>query len=140
MPTKTMRTTLAIGALLLFGHAAFAVQIPTKFIQDSAVTAGKLSCGAAANTYVATCNGSGGVSYAAPAAGGTHIQEVPSGTINGSNTAFTLSQTPTANAVVLLFLDGLFWIQTVDYTISGTSVTATTAPATGQKLRAKYIY
>lgn len=73
-------------------------------------------------------------------AGGTDIQEVPTGTIDGSNTAFTLSQTPISNASVKIYLDGVFQRQGTHYTITGTAITFTTAPATGQELDAVYEY
>lgn len=67
------------------------------------------------------------------------VQETPSGTINGSNTAFTLSQTPFENETIMLFLDGLLLKQGTDYTVSGTSITMTTAPALAQEMRVQYI-
>lgn len=65
--------------------------------------------------------------------------ETPSGTINGSNVTFTLAQTPHENAVVRLYQDGLFLKQGTDYTLSGATITMTTAPAVGQSLRANYV-
>ena len=67
------------------------------------------------------------------------VKETPSGTINGSNAAFTLAQTPNENEAVQLFLDGLYLTEGTDYTLSGTSITMTTAPATAQILKAQYI-
>jgi hypothetical protein len=67
------------------------------------------------------------------------VDETPSGTINGSNTAFTLAQTPLENDSVELYQDGLKLTYTTDYTISGTSITMVTAPVVGQILRANYI-
>lgn len=67
------------------------------------------------------------------------VDETPSGTINGSNTAFTLSQTPNENESVNLYLDGLKLTQGDDYTLSGVNITMTTAPAIAQSLRANYI-
>lgn len=67
------------------------------------------------------------------------VDETPSGTINGSNTAFTLAQTPLENDSVELYQDGLKLTYTTDYTISGTSITMVTAPVVGQSLRANYI-
>lgn len=66
-------------------------------------------------------------------------QEAPSGTVNGSNTAFTLSTTPINNASVQLYLDGMILVQGTDYTISGASITMTTAPETSQTLYAVYV-
>lgn len=64
--------------------------------------------------------------------------EVPSGTVNGSNTAFTLSGTPVANASVIMVLDGVTQTNGTDYTVSGTTVTFTTAPASGTEIVAIY--
>lgn len=66
-------------------------------------------------------------------------QETPTGLINGSNTAFTLSSTPQFNKSLMVFLDGLFQLQGVHYTISGTTITMTFAPATNQDLSVFYI-
>lgn len=66
-------------------------------------------------------------------------KETPSGTINGSNTAFTLAQTPLENEAVELYLNGLRLTEGVDYTLSGTAITMIPAPALGQDLRAGYI-
>lgn len=67
------------------------------------------------------------------------MQEAPSGAINGSNTAFTLSQTPASNASVDLSLDGIVLTPITHYTLSGVNITMVDAPATGQKLQAQYI-
>jgi len=72
---------------------------------------------------------------------GTPVQQIPSGSINGSNTSFSLSNTPTATDSVKLFLDGGFLYQgsIYDYTISGTTINMNTAPALGQTLYATYL-
>lgn len=66
-------------------------------------------------------------------------RETPSGSVNGSNTAFTLAHTPTSGSL-LLFRNGLLQDSGADYTLSGSSVTMTTAPDTGDILRAWYLY
>jgi hypothetical protein len=79
-----------------------------------------------------------------PAATGTatissgYVQETPSGTVNGTNATFTLANTPGSSNTVELNQDGIILIQGTDYTISGATITTTTAPALGQKLRAMY--
>lgn len=55
--------------------------------------------------------------------------EVPTGTINGSNTAFTVANTPTAGTL-MLYSDGLRMTPTTDYSITGTSITMVVAPST----------
>lgn len=73
---------------------------------------------------------------------GSWAQETPSGTVNGSNTSFTLANTPTSNAAVALFLDGRIQqqVSTADYSISGTTITMAVAPSVGQTLWAAYTY
>lgn len=53
---------------------------------------------------------------------------IPTGTVNGSNTAFTLPETPIKLA---LFADGLAMTPTVDYTLSGANITFVVAPSSG---------
>lgn len=65
--------------------------------------------------------------------------ETPSGAINGSNTAFTLSSAPEEGDAVLVFLDGLKLKKTTDYSISGTTLTMVTAPAIAQELTVHYL-
>ena len=60
------------------------------------------------------------------------LAQVPTGTINGVNTVFTLSGTP---VMVMVFRGGLF--QTpggVDYTLTGNTITFVTAPIAGTAL------
>lgn len=55
------------------------------------------------------------------------FQEAVSGTINSSNVTFTLSNNPTANSLTL-YLGRQIQILGVDYTLSGSTITYTTAP------------
>lgn len=66
-------------------------------------------------------------------------KEIPSGSINGSNTAFTLANTPVVGSEHV-YLNGVFQESGAgnDYTISGTAITMLTAPLTGEKLRVSY--
>lgn len=68
----------------------------------------------------------------------TPVFEAPTGLVNGSNTSFSLSSTPVANASVIIVLDGLIQTNGTDYTVSGTTVTFTTAPASGSEIVAIY--
>lgn len=67
------------------------------------------------------------------------VRETPTGTINGSNTAFTLANTPLANTEQI-FLNGLLLEPGAgnDYTISGAAITMLQVPATGDRLKACY--
>lgn len=89
------------------------------------------------NTGVMTVNntaGTGFMKYSADVA-----NETPSGTVNGTNTAFTLANTP-QNSSLQLILNGLVLEPGTgnDYTISGAAITMLFAPLTGDKLRAYY--
>lgn len=68
-------------------------------------------------------------------------REVPGGTINGSNTAFTLANTPIVGSE-LLHLNGLEQRSGAgnDYTISGANITYLSAPQTNDTLTASYRY
>jgi hypothetical protein len=52
----------------------------------------------------------------------------PTGTINGTNTSFTLPSAPSGDIVV--FLNGL-QVRESGYSVAGTTLTMTTAPQTG---------
>lgn len=66
-------------------------------------------------------------------------KEIPSGSINGSNTAFTLANTPVSGSEHV-YLNGVLQESGAgnDYTISGTAITMATAPLSGEKLRVSY--
>jgi hypothetical protein len=66
-------------------------------------------------------------------------QETPSGTVNGANTSFTLSSTPVFSKTVLLFLNGIPQRLGTDFTLAGSSITMSVAPAFGQALYCWYI-
>lgn len=68
-------------------------------------------------------------------------KESPSGSINGSNTAFTLTNSPVAGSEHV-YLNGLLQLSGGgnDYTISGANITMTTAPLTGETLKVSYRY
>lgn len=70
----------------------------------------------------------------------TIVQEAPTGTVDGVNATFSLSTPPTANANVLLWLDGIVQYQGIglDYTISGTTITMATPPVSPQTLWSFY--
>jgi hypothetical protein len=57
------------------------------------------------------------------------IGETPSGTINNSNTIFTIANTPVSSSVEV-FKNGQRLTETTDYTISGVTITFVVAPYT----------
>lgn len=65
----------------------------------------------------------------------TLVVATPTGTIDGVNKDFTISQIPTTNYTLLWFWNGQFLTYTDDFTVSGTTVTMVAAPATGDTLR-----
>lgn len=66
-------------------------------------------------------------------------KEIPSGSINGSNTAFVLSATPVAGSEHV-YVNGILYESGAgnDYTISGANLTFAIAPNTGEKIRVSY--
>lgn len=66
--------------------------------------------------------------------------EIPSGTINSSNTSFTLAQTTVVAASIILVLQGQLQLQGSDYTVSGHTITYASAPPTSSWHRAWYRY
>ena len=68
--------------------------------------------------------------------------ETPSGTVDGSNTAFTLANSPSPAASLRLYRNGSLQQRgsAKDYTLSGAAITFVTAPLTGDILEAFYRY
>lgn len=65
-------------------------------------------------------------------------KEVPAGTVNGVNNTFTLANTPYAGSEHF-YINGILQEPgSVDYSISGTTITTTVAPETGDVLRVSY--
>jgi hypothetical protein len=67
-------------------------------------------------------------------------QEVPTGSINGSNTVFSLAQPPDPPGSLQIYRNGIMLKAGIDYTLSGTTVTfgALSVPQTGDLLLASY--
>ena len=123
----------ASGTVMTTTTGVSATQLPN----PSATTLGgveSLTCGA--GSHLDSISTSGVPHCAADAASATSNQAAPTGTINGANTTFTLSPTPTAASDVNCYENGLQQQQGAgnDYTISGGTITYLTAPPTGTKL------
>lgn len=79
------------------------------------------------------------------ASSGTVVsEEIPSGTINGSNNTFTLAHTPTSGTLHL-FLNGSrrqqeSGVNINDFNLTGTTITFDVAPKTGSTLFVDYSY
>jgi hypothetical protein len=68
------------------------------------------------------------------------VRETPSGSVNGSNTSFTLANTP-ASGMEEVYLNGI--LQEAggeDYSISTNTITFAVAPPTGYRVRVSYMY
>ena len=66
--------------------------------------------------------------------------EIPAGTMNGSNAAFTLANVPSPSSSLALFRNGILLTPGADYTVSSNSVTFQTGrlPQSGDVLLASY--
>lgn len=63
-----------------------------------------------------------------PSASVTIYNDTVSGTIDGANKTFTVTNTIASNGAIALFLAGIPYQATVDYTYSGTTITMVVAP------------
>ena len=64
----------------------------------------------------------------------SHNKVMDTMTGDGSDTTLTLSRTPGAAGNVEVYLDGIYQTPNVEYTLSGNTITFTTAPATSTKV------
>jgi hypothetical protein len=87
-----------------------------------------------------TADGSGDVTVAATASTPAAVRETPSGTLNGSNTSYTLTYTPNPAASLTLWLNGVEQIAATDYTISGASISYTFPPKSSDLMVAEYTH
>lgn len=126
----TVTTVSVVSANGFAGTVANAGTTPAITMQTS-VTGLLKGNGTAMSAAVA------GTDYIAPS--GFIVRETVSGTINGSNTAFTLANTP-ISGTEMIYQNGLLLESGAgnDYTISGLNITMLTAPATGDRLKANY--
>lgn len=96
---------------------------------------------AGSNVTITTNPTTDAITLSATGAAGTLVtvtNEVPTGTINGSNTVFTISN-ETANNEICATLSGIKQKETTDYSLSGTTLTFIVAPFTGAVLEVFYI-
>lgn len=81
---------------------------------------------------------SGTIALLSDITGATPRAETPSGTVDSVNVTFTLASTPIADASVIVVLDGLVQYNGTDFTMSGATITFSTAPVTGSSIFAYY--
>lgn len=123
LTNKTL-TTPVIASVSNSGTVTFPTGTRTLVARDTTDTLTNKSIDGTANTLTKITTAS------------DVARETPSGTVNGSNTSFTLANTPPSG--IDLFQDGIYLTPTTDYSVSGTTITMVTAPATGQSLYAVY--
>jgi hypothetical protein len=58
---------------------------------------------------------------------------------DGSTTAFTLSETPANASSIMVFVDGILQKATTNYSLSGTTLTFTTAPDASAEIETKHL-
>ena len=66
--------------------------------------------------------------------------QTPSGTVNGTNTTFTLANTPAPTSSLEVYRNGLLQTNGVDYTVAGTTITflSVSIPQTGDLIETYY--
>jgi hypothetical protein len=130
----------ASGTVMITTTGVTASQLPN----PSASTLGGVESGDCTGTgHVLAITTSGVITCSADAGGGNSaIREIPSGTINGANTSFVLTHTPSPVGGESCYLNGNGQQSGAgnDYTISGATITYLAAPPTGEKLWCSYTW
>jgi hypothetical protein len=120
-----------------------------KFLSNIVVD-GTISKVGGTSSQILTANGSlltegpgitisgGLISASSAGASDVTYSETPTGLVNSSNVTYTLANTPTNSAAVIVILDGVTQYNGVDYTVSGSTITFITAPVTGTSIFAYY--
>lgn len=128
--TGSVTTVSVVSANGFAGSVANASSTP-------AITVTTTVTGVLKGNGTAVSAATAGTDYLAPS--NRIIRETPSGSVNGSNTAFTLANTP-ATGSEEVFLNGILQDSGAgnDYTISGGTITMLSAPLSGDKIRVTY--
>jgi hypothetical protein len=124
-------------ALQTFASSIFTNATSTNFDITGLFTFGGVTGSTWASFCTAITGGAGLCDGTDADTSGTWKSVTPTGTINGSNTGFTLPDTPDTDSLVLS-LNGAYQTLTEDYSLSGGSITFTVAPPSGSVLHAKY--
>jgi hypothetical protein len=82
------------------------------------------------DVYLAAASGGGSPNFS--------DAEVPSGSVNGINRTFTLSNAPNPALSLALYLNGVLQQQTTDYALSSSTITTASPPQIGDVLEAFY--
>lgn len=132
-------TALAVAAGTAAGFAVLSSGLLTA-TEFPALTGDVTNTGGSLATTINHTSGSGFTKYT-----DFITNETPTGTINGSNTSFTLVNTPATGtssvSTLELYLNGQLLESGSgnDYTLSAGTITMLFAPVTGDKLRANYM-
>lgn len=125
------------GTVMTTSTAVAATQLPN----PSATTLGGVeSKDCTGSGHIVAISNSGVPSCAADAGALNFADdETPSGTVNGANTSFTLAHTPNPAASLQLFKNGQkLEPGGADFTLATATITASTAPKTGDILTVSY--
>lgn len=121
-----MRTVLLLILLIVFGVGE-ALASSTRTIDADQFT----SSNKAYNFYLPAQTGNLMISAGI-------VNEVPSGTVNGTNKNFLLSSTPLTPGTVIVYLNGIKQELTTDYTFATATISFVNAPVTGQSVSVVY--
>lgn len=144
--TSTQTVTLPVVSTLVLGRQYLITNRSTGAVTVNSSGSNLVQTINAGQELLVTCVLTSGTTAASwdatlivPTSSTGAVLETPSGTVNGSNTVFTLTYAPISTSTLNLFLNGVLLIQGTDYTISSNSITMTgTIPVLGQSLRASY--
>jgi hypothetical protein len=99
-----------------------ATSMPPSYIAQAGATTGQVL------TWTGSPPGWKPTTPATTGGGGGIVGEAPAGTLNGTNTVFTLSTAPNPANSLILFLNGIEQKTGTDYTLSGGTITYAVAP------------
>ena len=141
------------GRITVSGTNALVVDISSGYVgQNTITTLGIISTGTwQGNTVNYAYLGTGGGGFTkflredntwqtVATSSGTPIQyaETPSGLVNGTNTVFTLTAAPASQAGLIIVIDGSTQYAGSDFSLSGSTVTFTFAPASTSTIFSYY--
>lgn len=95
-------------------------------VENTATTSALYITEVAANSWLATDSNKRVIATSTQP-----ISEVPTGTVNGSNVTFTLTGVPADSDDLIVSVNGQVQRNGTDFTLSGNTITYTTAPETG---------
>ena len=119
-----------------FGIALVLLAVGVALLGASLININQIKGGGTGTFVLTSTNGAN--SWSAPSASPNFSDaEIPTGVVNGTNTIFTLAHVPAVGSSPLV-IRNIPQMIGQDFTISGATITFTTAPLTGDNIQVWY--